>query len=295
MNSSNWSVPDSALEDNEVSLPSASELLADLPQEVVYAVERGLPEINRSLTSDLDLVITKCGFLILYEIARRRGMVISVTLSYGGARLFIACHGGGIKRIDCMWNCTYLGIPICDMGRLLASRQLDQDTGLYVLAEDMQAKVAFAVKNAYGGAEKYRGLFERHGLQVLTADARRRWLVLKLFKHPLATLTGLSRMMLAYAARIAFPAGIRVYGISAGELTHSSVLRYLFQGRIREAARINAFVRSRLGAELCVVTSNAQADIDLRGFDSLPAAEQAVQTYLCEHRSGVPSLLVTIS
>lgn len=281
-------------DNQQEATPSTSQFLKDLPPELVYAIERGLPETDQPLISDLDIVITKRGFLTLYEIAKQRGMVVSVTLSYGGARLFIACHGG-IKRIDCMWNCSYLGIPICSTQRLLAARQLDPNTGLYILAEDMQAEIAFAVKNAYGGAEKYRVLLERHGLQVLSPNARRRWLISQTLRHPLATLTGLCRMILTYTTRIAFPSGVRVFGASATELMDSDVLRYLFQGRIRKTGQIHGFIRSRLGSELCVVQSIARADIDLSVTENLQAAERAVQLYLREHQSRMPSLIVAIS
>ena len=246
------------------------------------------------MISDLDIVITKQGFLTLYEMARQRGIVVSVTLSYGGARLFIAVHGG-IKRIDCMWYCSYLGIPICNLQRLLASRQRDKNTGLYVLSEDMQAEVAFAVKNAHGGAEKYRLLLERNGLEVLTAGARRRWLASQAAHHPLATLTGMARMLLSYAARIVLPSGVRASGISAIKLRESIVLRYLFQDRIRTTGQIDGFIRSRIGSELCVVRSRDHADIILRETANLYATEQAFRAYLQKHRSRLPSLIVAIS
>ncbi len=274
---------------------SASGFLADLPPEVTYAVERGLAEADQALTSDLDLVISKQGFLVLYALARQLGMVVSVTLSYGGGRLFIAFPDGGIKRIDCMWSCSYLGIPICSTRRLLAARQLDKGSGLSVLPEDMRAEVAFAVKNAYGGAEEYRALLERHRLEVMAASTRRRWLLSQAFRHPFATLTGLCRMMLAYAARTAVPSGIRVFGSSAAELRNSDVLRYLFQGRIRETGQLQGFIRSRLGSELCVVRSATQADLVLSDRESLEAAERAILIYLRHHRSGLPSLILTVS
>ena len=274
---------------------SASQFLASLSPVVVYAIERGLPDVDQSLKSDLDLVISKHGFLALCEMARQRDMFVSVALSYGGARLFITCPDDGVKRIDCMWNCSYLGIPICSTQRLLAGRQLDQDRELYVLTEAMQAEVIFAVKNAHRDAEKYRTLLEQYGLKVLTGTARRRWLFSQIAKHPLATFAGLCRVVLTYVARMACPTGIKVFGISAAELRKSEKLRYLFQNRIRETGRIAGFIHSRLGSELCIVKSKNQADIDLSETENLQAAEQTTLNYLRKHRSRMPLLIVALS
>jgi len=288
--------PDHTCNDNtEGTLLSARQLLEKLPAEVVYAIERGVAEADQPLVSDLDIVITKRSFLVLYSLAKQCGMIVSVTLSYGGARLFITLHDGGIKRFDCMWNCSYLGIPICSTRQLLTARKTERNTGLYVLAENMQAEVAFAVKNAHGGAEKYRDLLERHGLKVLDNTSRRLWLLSLIVKHPLATLTGITRMTLAYTARLIFPSGITVFGASATELRNSDVLRYLFQGRIQETGGISGFIRSRLGAELCIISSRSQADIDLSYTDGLQSAEQAILGHLHKHQSRLPWLTIKIS
>ena len=269
-----------------------SEFLSGLPADVKYAIERGLPEIDQALVSDLDIVITKNGFRMLYASAVEKGLLLFATLSYGGVRLFLASSSCDIKRIDCMWNCNYLGIPICSVSKLLNVQVRDAQTSLFVLNENMQAEVAFAVKNARGGAEKYRVLLERNDLEVLSAGARRHWLVKQVVKHPLATLTGVPRLVLAYAIRILFPSGVSVFGVSARQLTQSDVLTYLFQGRIREAALIEGFMRSRFGSELCIVKSVKQADIDLSGMQTLQAIEQEILAYLRESRTGLPSLVI---
>jgi hypothetical protein len=275
-----------------MTIPSAAQrFLAALPATVEYAVERGLATLDQPFIGDLDLVVTKQGFFVLHEIARRQGLIVSVTLSYGGARLFLGFEDGTIRRIDCMWAAGYIGIPICNVRRLLNSRIIDPATKLYVLSERMQAEVVFAVKNAHGGAEKYRKLLEQHGLEVLTGRARLRWLLSLAARQPLSSLIFLCRTMFVYSLRMIFPAGVIVRGAAYTTLRSSALLRYLFQDRIRVASPIAAFPRSRLLAELCLVNSRALVDIDLSTAADPQATEQAVLDFLRKRHTQIPRLL----
>jgi hypothetical protein len=265
--------------------------LAALPSTVEYVIERGLSTLDLPFISDLDLVVTKQGFFALYETAKRQGLIVSMTLSYGGARLFLGFEDGTIKRLDCMWAASYIGIPICNTRRLLDSRLIDPATNLYVLSEQMQAEVVFAVKNARGGAEKYRKLLEQHGLEVLTAGARRNWLLSLAMRRPLLSLFGLFRTIFIYSLRLIFPSGVIVYGTTHAVLHASTPLRYVFQDRVHAAPPAAAFLRSRLLAELCLVNSRGLADIDLSTTADSRSAERAVLDFLCKHRARVPRLL----
>lgn len=271
------------------------QFLLNLPSVVDYAIERGLSTLDQPFVSDLDIVVSKQGFMALYGIARQQGLVVSVTLSYGGARLFLEFKDGTIKRIDCMWDATYMGIPLCSTRRLLNSRLIDPATKLYVLPERMQAEVVFAVKNAHGGTEKYQELLERHGLRALTAGVRRRWLLSLLMRQPLTSLVCLFRTILVYSLRMIFPSGITIHGTTDTMLGIGNCvsLRYLFQDRIRAARTVSAFLRSRLMAELCLIRSRAMADIDLTA-DPRPA-ENAVLDFLRRRRARIPRLLALLA
>lgn len=270
-------------------------LLRDASPQITYAIERGAAEINDSLRSDLDIVIAKKDFFELFELAQHNNMIIFSTLSYGGVRLFVSNGGTGIKRIDFQWNAYYWGIPIADVGELLKSRTTDPATGLSVLPESMHAMIINAVKNVYGGADRYRDLLSKHGYHVMGRGERRRWLAGRVLSRPFSSLFGLARTMLIYLGRLVYPSGLMLYGADPALLRNSRTLNYLFQGRVREAGIGQAFIRSRLFSELCIISNKDLADIDISSCSDLQDIEQRVVSFLRKNRSRLPRLLAKVA
>jgi hypothetical protein len=270
-------------------------LLREATPRITYAIERGASEIDDSLRSDLDIVIDKKDFFELFELAQRRNMIIFTTLSFGGVRLFVSNHESGIKRIDFQWDAYYRGIPIADVGELLKNRTTDPVTGLFVLPESMHARIINAVKNAYGGADRYRELLSKHGYRVMVGGERLRWLAGRALSQPFSSIFGLVRTALIYLGRLVYPSGLMVYGADPAMLRNSRTLNYLFQGRIREAAIGPTFIHSRLMSELCVISIKAMADIDVSACKDIQAVEQKVVSFLRRKRSRLPRLLVKIT
>jgi hypothetical protein len=260
-----------------------------------YAIERGASEAGDSLRSDLDIVIDKKDFFGLHELARNENMIISLALSYGGARVFLSNKKAGIKRVDFQWGAYYWGIPIADVGELLKSRFIDPASGLSLLPDSAHATMINAVKNTYGGADRYSDLLSSHGYRVMNRGERLRWLAGRAMSRPFSSLLGLARTMLIYTGRLAYPSGLMLYGADPALLRNSKVLNYLFQGRIRQAAMGPAFIRSRLASELCIISSKTMADIDISACADLQAVEQSVISCLRRKRSRLSWLLAKIA
>ena len=274
---------------------SVREFLVQATPRIRYAIERGVAEIDESLRSDLDIVIIKNDFFKLLELARNENRLISSTLSFGGARLFLSNHNADIKRIDFQWGAYYWGIPIADIGRLLEGRFIDPTTGLSLLPEPMHAAIIDAVKNAYGGADRYRDLLSKHSYHVMESGERLSWLAGRVLSRPFSSMLGLARTMVIYLGRLVNPSGLIIYGAAPALLHNSRTLNYLFQGRVRESAIGPAFIRSRLLSELCIISNKALADIDISSCLNLQEIEERVVSFLRTKRSRLPKLLAMIA
>jgi hypothetical protein len=262
------------------------DLLRRLPDSLEYAIERNLDNLATPLVSDIDIIMRKRDFCHLLNEARRSGILISVALAYGGARLFVGHDANSLKRIDCMWTVHYSGIPLDNIGELLAARATDSNTGLSVLPVRAQARVVWTIKNAYGGAEKYRALLEQHGYAILTPRARSRWLAAIVLRQPLVALMGFMATMMAYLARLVRPTGVVVTGANPELLRRSRAITYLFQNRIRADLGIAATVlRARVLSEICTTRHAWLADVDLSGCDTLSGCENKIIEYLKSNRT----------
>lgn len=230
------------------------EFLKSLSNKVIYAIERDVGSVCRPLVGDIDMLIRENDFPLLIQIAREAGILISITRSYGGARIFIGYGTKTIKRIDCVWRLHYRGILLTSAEELLEQRVIDSCTGLYVLPEKQQAQVVYFVKNAYGGAYKYLELLKRYGLSVLNSRERLLWLGALILRHPIAFVKGFVEYISSYLARLFSPTGLLVHGVPVDRISSSVAVRYLFQGRVRrEDSLMMAFFRARLLSEVCVI------------------------------------------
>ena len=209
--------------------------------------------------------------------------------------MFLSYDGQGIKRIDFQWGAYYWGIPIVDVRKLLEGRFVDPQTGLSLLPESMHAAIINAVKNTYGGADRYRDLLLEHGYHVMGSGERLRWLAGRALSRPFSSLFGLVRTMLIYFSRLVYPSGLMLYGADPALLRCSRTLNYLFQGRISEAAIGPAFFRSRLLSELCIISNKDLADIDISSCQDLQIIEESVVSYLRRKRARLPGSLVKIA
>lgn len=241
-----------------------------------YAIERGLREIDAPLVSDLDVIIRREDMDKFIKLASEERLLLHVVNTFGGARVFIGRGVHDVKRVDFMWLCHYRGIHLLDLKPLLGRRKLDPVSKLYVLAEDDHARVLFAVKNAYGGAEKYRSELSNYGFPTFGPRNRINWLVKCFLSEPIRASVGAVSVALAYAGRLIRPSGLSVFGTSANTLNRSSVIRYIFQGRVQQCSCLSVPYLAGLGAALCVVTTRRCAQLDLSSCSSLADCEQEV-------------------
>jgi len=233
---------------------SLDRFLKSIPCEVKYAIERNVEYVYQPLVGDIDMLICEKDFPLLIQLAREARILILVTKSFGGARIFIGNDTKTIKRIDCVWNLHYRGIFLASVEEFLARRVIDPDTGLYVLPEELQAHVVYLVKNAYSGADKYQTLLERNGFVVLNSKERLWWLSTAILRHPIAFITGFFKYLFSYLTRLFSPTGLLVYGAPVDRLRSSIAVNYLFQDRVRSMdSLMMAFLRASLLSEMCVI------------------------------------------
>lgn len=258
-----------------------AELLLAQMSDLDYVIERGMESISMPLQSDIDLLLSERDKVSFVERVRASGMLVYASNAYGGMRLFIGRKRADIKRIDCTWNLHYRGVPLLNVDRLLAEGIIDTVTDLKTLPEPVIAEIAFAIKNAYGGAEKYRSLLEKHGFSILSSSQRVKWLAGKVLRHPATSIIGATGVFLSYARRIWRPTGLMVGGVSPAILGQSEVIRYLFQSRaIRRYRTVVGFIRSRLTSDICVVPWARFADLDLSHARDLAECEERIIRYL---------------
>ena len=273
--------------DNEGCSSFILEFMRAVDDQVIYAIERNIESTGTPLLGDIDLLINKQDFDSVLAIARDAGLLVSVARAYGGARIYIGREPFCTKRIDCIWYLHYRGIPLLAVGPLLAGRVRDSRTGLFVLPEKDQATAAWAIKTAYGGTGRYTDLFQRHGLELLSAARRRAWLARKALARPVTSLAGVALNLAMYLRRLAEPTGVIVCGVEARLLRGSRVLEYLFQGHIRESGSVvSLLLRSRMFSELCVTGNRRLAQISIPENASVRDCEQLIFDYL-QARSGV--------
>ena len=271
--------------DMEIQQLPASAFIRSLPARITYAVERNIDSFNIPLKGDIDILITSESYLEFLKAAHAAGILLFCTPSFGGARLFLGTCPGDIKRVDCGWHQNYKGIPLGDVGELLKTRVFDQESGIYLLPPPMQAKLLWMVKNAYGGAEKYRELLTENGFNILTRKQRRIWLVKTLLANPLKSLFGFFQFLWVYVRRLSHSSGLLVYGISVDQLWQCPTIQYLFQGRIGKAANlISGILRSRINSEALTVGNPGAADIDLSICEDNLQREIRIMDFLRIHR-----------
>ena len=258
-----------------------AELLLGQMSDLEYVIERGMESINLPLQSDIDLLLSERDKASFVQRVRASGMLLYASSAYGGMRLFIGGTRADIKRIDCTWNLHYRGVPLLNVDRLVAEGIIDTVTDLKTLPEPVMAEIAFAIKNAYGGAEKYRALLEKYGFSILSSSQRVKWLAGKVVKHPAASIFGAMGCFFSYVRRIWKPTGLMVGGVSPAVLEQSEVIKYLFQSRaIRRYRTVIGFIRSRLTSDICVVSWARFADLDLSHARDLAECEEWIIRYL---------------
>lgn len=245
-----------------------------------YAIERNIASIDIPLEGDVDILIPYPDYVRFLQRARERGVVISVARVYGGSRVYLEFAGKLIKRIDLIWRLHYRGINFLEVNKLLEQRVLSEKIGLYVLQEYEQACIVFYIKNAYGGAQKYQKLLEKHEFSVLL-PAERRKLLSSFWRHNTRqTLVGVLSYWFSYFDRVFHPTGLALSGITIERARNIGVLGYLFQGKIREqSGYINIMFRSRFLSELCI-TQNKFAELKLGEHVADKDVEIAVITCL---------------
>lgn len=266
---------------NGESIRGLFELLSHLD----YAVERGLASAAVPLQGDIDLLLSERDRKKCFERIKRSGMLIYAASAYGGTRLFLGDNLRVIKRLDVTWKLHYRGVPLLPVDQLLAQSTVDSSTGLKVLPEKIAMEVAWAIKNAYSGAEKYRTSMEKHGFSVLNSNQRRKWLLGLVMKHPLDSLYGVIKCTFQYLRRLWRPTGLMIGGISPSLLNQSAVLIYLSQSRgIRQYGMFSGYMRSRLMSEICVVGSALFADLNLSENANVSTCEKEIANFLRERR-----------
>jgi hypothetical protein len=262
------------------------ELLLAQMSDLGYVIERGMESINLPLESDIDLLLSEGDKASFVQRVIASGMLLYASNAYGGIRLFIGKTRADIKRIDCTWNLHYRGVPLLSVDRLLTEGIIDTVTDLKTLPEPVMAEIAFAIKNAYGGAEKYRAFLEKHGFSILSSSQRVKWLTGKVLRHPAASIIGAMGCFFNYVRRIWKPTGLMVGGVSPAVLEQSEVIRYLFQRRaIRRYRTVIGLIRSRITSDICVIPWVRFADLDLSHARDLAECEERIISYLQGRRT----------
>ena len=234
--------------------------LCDLLSGLDYAIERNIEMIDIPLEGDVDILITFAAYQSFIKRAWERGVVLSVARVFGGSRVFIACSTKLIKRIDFMWHIHYRGIIMAETQELLALREPSSEGGLYTLPINAQVRIVYYIKNAYGGAEKYRSVLEQQGYGVLDRLGRRIMLKKAWLSRPLRATYGMLFYWMSYLRRVIVPSGLTVAGVNLSRLKKNKILNYLFQTRIYEEQSIFlAMLRSRFMSELCLTKTHGAA------------------------------------
>lgn len=260
-------------------------VLLELFSNLDCAIERGLSSIAVPLRGDIDLLLSERDREKCLERIRNSGMLIHAASAYGGTRLFLGDGLRVIKRLDVTWKLHYRGVPLLEVDRLLAHSTVDASSGFRILPEKIAMEIAYAIKNAYGGAEKYRMSMERHGFSVLRSNQRRKWLLALIMKRPLDSLYGAVRCAVHYCRRLWRPTGVMIGGASSSVLNQSALLMYLSQARgIRQYGMFAGYLRSRLMSEICVVRFARLADLNLPGNADGATCEKKIVNYLRNRR-----------
>lgn len=260
--------------------------LLDLFSNLDCAIERGLSSVAVPLRGDVDLLLSERDREKCLERIRHSGMLIHAASAYGGTRLFLGDGLRVIKRLDVTWKLHYRGVPLLDVDRLLAHSAVDSSSGFRILPEKSAMEIACAIKNAYGGAEKYRAPMERHGFSVLRSNQRRKWLLALIMKRPMESLSGAVRCAFHYCRRLWRPTGVMIGGANPSVLNQSALLTYLSQSRgIRQYGMVAGYLRSRLMSEICVVRCARLADLNLPGNADGATCEEEIVNYLSKRRA----------
>jgi hypothetical protein len=241
-----------------------------------YAIQRGLQSLDIPLSSDIDIVVTKASAVHMIDLAKEKKLLIHLTESYGGARLYVAGRGSNAKRIDLMWECHYRGIPLLDLSPIIKRRALDGGSGLYSVSEPDLASIVYFIKNAYGGADRYACLLEKYGYSVLSNRRRVKFILASFLKKPVRSCCGLARVAYLYARRIISPSGLTVTGKGNDFLARSEIINYLFPGKI-QPCRFPVWVyRARIASALCILAQGRHAQVDLSMCASLRECERQI-------------------
>ena len=254
-----------------------------------------LDDVSLSSQGDLDILIRKSDFPNIIKAARCAGILISSSITYGGARIFLGDDDGNIKRVDFDWLIHCRGIPLDSVDNSIKARQIDPTTGLFVLPEKQHAAMINLIKNSYGGAEKYRQLLERNGYQVLSKAQRNRLILTTLVRHPIASIMGKVRYLACYLLRAVYPTGLLIYGLSRQQLENNRDVMYLFQNRISSSNGLRTFFDTRIMSRLCITSNTQHADIALDFDTDLKTMTTEVVKYLRSTRAHIPAPLFKLS
>jgi hypothetical protein len=254
-----------------------------------FAVERGLDTIAVPCSSDVDIITTKRDFLRILDVAVRDHALLHVAMAYGGARVFLKDEHENVKRFDFTWTIHWYGIHFVTGESLLSLAQTDPATGLPVLPPHVHARILYFVKNAYGGAERYRSFLAQQGFAELDRAARRRYLAAVLLRAPVLSALGFIRTILCYLLRVRWPTGLIVTGAAVEVLRGSKRLNYLFSGRIDARAGVGAAFRARVGSRMLVAPPGKKHDLDVAGCPG-DEVDTCIIQFLASRSGLVPAL-----
>ena len=262
-----------------------------LPHSIEYAIERGLDDVSLSSKGDLDVLIRKPDFPIIIKAARSAGILISSSITYGGARIFLGDDDGNIKRVDFDWFIHYKGIPLDSVEHYINRRQKDPETELFVLAEKEHAAIINHIKNSYGGAEKYRQFLEKNNYRVLNKRQRAQFIFATFIRYPFTSIMGKIRYSACYLLRAIYPTGLSVYGLAKHQLESNQDIMYLFQNRISSSRGSRDFLNTHFLSRLSITPNPQHADIVLKTETDNAEMTATVVKYLRSMRTHIPTLL----
>lgn len=270
-------------------------LFSTLPDDIEYAIERGIDKLTLSSEGDLDVLVKKSDFLTIADHARSSAILVSLTITYGGARLFLSDNSGNIKRVDFDWLIHHKGFPLRSVDDYIKHRYKDTETGLYLLPEKQHASVINYIKNSKGAAEKYRQILEKHNFQVFDKNQHLSLMLSALVTHPIMSSIGVIRYLACYLLRAIYPTGLLIYGLSGDQIANNKDVMYLFQNRISRNYGIKAYLDTHFLSRICI-TKNAQlADITINFTNNTAIISETIIQYLRLTRTRIPKLLFKLA
>ncbi len=277
------------------SMEFITDFFTSLPDTLQYAIERGLEDITQPCKGDLDILIRKSDFPVLLDTARKSGLLVCVSVTFGGARMFLGPDNSNLKRIDLDWSIHYRGLVWQPADHYLRERLRDPESGLFVLPTRQHAEILHFIKNCYSGAHRYNDFLKQQGFGILDRTSRAHLLLETIRRRPLQTLTGKLRYLVCYLMRTFHPTGLVVTGATRETLLSLPQISYIFQGRIDCCGLLAALAGSIYTSRLCIIKSSSIYNIDLGGSPDILLIRKLIIGYLRSNRSRLPGGIFTIA